>query len=87
MKHLIISGDVHGVGFRQFIKYHAKKLNIKGWVKNIPDGNVEAVFSGSSENIEKMINYSKNGPALADVKSIDVKELSDEHFEDFQIIK
>jgi acylphosphatase len=94
MKHVLITGDVQGVGFRQFIKYQAKKLNIKGWVKNLPasrtgdpNGLVEAVFSGTLENEEKMVNFAKNGPILADVKSVEIEEVPDENFEDFEIIK
>lgn len=87
MIHVLITGDVQGVGFRQYIRYQARKLNIKGWVRNLPDGSVEAVFSGLPKSVEKMINFSKNGPVLADVSSINTKELPDEVFEDFQIIK
>ena len=94
MIHIIITGDVHGVGFRQYIKYKAGKLNIKGWVKNLPasrqggsEGRVEAVFLGSFENEEKIINICKKGPFLADVKNVEVEEIPDRQFEDFKIIK
>lgn len=87
MTHVIITGDVQGVGFRQYIRYQAHKLNLRGWVKNLSDGSVEAVFTGSAENVEKMIEFSKKGPILALVKSIDVNEVADEEFESFEIIK
>ena len=67
MIHVLVSGDVQGVGFRQFIKYQARKLKIKGWVKNLPDGKVEGVFTGTSENVQKMIEFSRRGPFLAKV--------------------
>lgn len=87
MIHIILSGNVQGVGFRQFIRYQARKLNIKGWVRNLPDGSVEAVFVGSSENVKKMINFSKRKPVLADVKSMDVEEVVDKEFKSFEILK
>ena len=87
MKCVLITGDVQGVGFRQFLKYQAKKLNISGWVKNLPDGSVEAVFSGSPESIEKMVEFARRGPFLARVKEIKIDDLPDEKFEDFGILK
>ena len=87
MVHVLITGDVHGVGFRQFIRYQARKYSIKGWVKNLPNGSVEAIFEGPEENVRKMINFAKKGPILADVKNVDVKEIPDEGFEDFNILK
>ncbi len=87
MFHLIISGDVQGVGFRQFTKYQANKLNIKGWVKNLPNGDVEGIFVGEAENLEKIIEFAKNGPAIAIVKDVKIEELPDQKFEGFDIIK
>lgn len=86
MVHIYISGFVQGIGFRQFIKSNADKLNIKGWVKNLPDGRVEAMFAGSRENIEKMIEISRKGPFLAEVKSLETEKLPDQKFENFEII-
>lgn len=72
MVHIIIEGTVQGVGFRQFVKYKAKKLNITGWIKNLSDGRVEALIEGSPENVRKMVDICKSGPFLARVKKIDV---------------
>lgn len=87
MKHVIISGYVQGIGFRQFIKSKASSLNIKGWVKNLADGRVEAMFTGNSSDIEKMIEICKKGPFLATVKKVEIEELPDQEFESFDIIK
>ena len=94
MIHEIISASVQGVGFRQFIKSQANKLNVKGWVKNLPaspvggpDGRVEAMFLGSAENLELMINNCRKGPFLAQVKDLEIEDLPDQEFESFEIIK
>ena len=70
--HVFVTGSVQGVGFRQFIKQHAVKLGLHGWVRNCSDGSVEAKFSGSQETIEQMISLCKKGTFLAEVKEISV---------------
>ena len=87
MTHVIITGDVQGVGFRQYIRYKARKLNIKGWVKNLSDGSVEAVFQGDPKNIEKMMNAAYRGPLLARVDDVKSETWEDEAFSDFKILK
>lgn len=87
MFHVIISGDVQGVGFRQFTKYQANKLGVKGWVKNLPDGRVEAILQGRTEDVEKLILLCRKGPAVAIVRDLKVEELPDQEFEGFDIIK
>ena len=65
-----ITGVVHGVGFRQFIKKNAQKKNITGWVKNLSDGSVAALFSGETETITDMITLCKKGPFLSEVDNV-----------------
>lgn len=72
MIHIYISGFVQGVGFRQFIKYNAKKLNINGWIKNLPDGRVEAVFDGEEDNLKKLVEICQKGTFLSKVKNVEV---------------
>lgn len=72
--HLFISGSVQGVGFRYFAKTTAEKIGIKGWVRNLYDGRVESVVQGNKESIEYLIQKYKNGPFLAEVKDIIIKE-------------
>jgi len=84
---VIIYGKVQGVGFRNFIFLHAKKLNVKGYVKNNPDGTVEAVFEGDEDNINKMIELCKKGPKRARVDKIDIKDIEINNYQDFKIIR
>lgn len=89
MVHVYISGNVQGIGFRQFVKYKAKKLNLRGWIKNLPDGRVETVFAGDLSNIEKMVELCRKGPFLAEVKKVDVdwNYKSSTDIIDFEVIK
>ncbi|MEM0476554.1 MAG: acylphosphatase [Candidatus Aenigmatarchaeota archaeon] len=80
-----IFGKVQGVGFRYFLYKHAKSLNIKGYAKNLEDGSVEAVFEGSEENVEKMIELARKGPILAKVEKIEIEEIEPKNFKDFEI--
>lgn len=86
--HVVISGMVQGVGFRQFVRSNAKKLGILGWVKNTPDNKVEAVFSSDKETIEKMIEICRQGPFMSEVKDVAVLWEDSEVFplEDFAIL-
>lgn len=87
MIHIFVSGEVQGVGFRQFVKYNAKKLNIKGWVKNLDDGRVEGMLAGERKNLETLIEFCRKGPFLANVTDVKIEEVSDEEFHSFEIIR
>lgn len=69
---VFISGFVQGVGYRRFVKQNALKLGLTGWVKNLPDNRVEAVFQGSKEQIEKVIKICRKGPFLSEVKDVEI---------------
>ncbi len=70
--HLLIFGNVHGVGFRKFVRSHARELGLVGWVRNLPEGTVEVEVGGSEKSIEELIRHCKQGPFLAEVLSIEV---------------
>lgn len=72
--HVYLSGRVQGVGFRAFTKRTAQQLGITGWVKNLADGRVEAVFTGSEEKVEAILNKVETGPRFAEVNNMEVKE-------------
>jgi acylphosphatase len=69
--HVRISGRVQGVGFRDWTARQADGLGLCGWVRNMPDGRVEAVFSGSGAAVDAMLEACRTGPRMADVTSIE----------------
>lgn len=84
--HVFIEGRVQGVGFRHFAKVNAEEIGVYGWVKNLPDGRVEAVFAGPLDHIREMVNRCEKGPGPSRVDNIDVTvEEADEEFEGFNV--
>jgi acylphosphatase len=71
--HVIVVGKVQGVFYRAETAFRAKQLNVTGWVRNLPDGRVEAVFEGEEINVRKIIDFCKRGPPNAYVVSVDVR--------------
>jgi len=71
--HIIVKGRVQGVFFRSHTSDKARELNLTGWVKNLPSGEVEAVFEGERENVEKMIKWCHSGPPQAYVTEVKVE--------------
>ena len=85
---IYISGFVQGVGFRYFVKSNARKLGLKGWVQNSPDGKVQVLAQGPKEAIEKLIKFCEKGPFLSEVKTVDMSwEEEQEHFENFDTVR
>lgn len=85
--HVYVSGIVQGVFFRSNTKRMADKLGVKGWVRNLPDGRVEAVFEGEKEAVTSMIEWCHKGPPDAIVENVDVKwEEYKGEFKDFRIV-
>ncbi len=70
--HIHIEGLVQGVFFRAFVMELALRLGLTGWVRNLPDGRVEAVFEGKEEDVEKAIAECYKGPPAAHVTNVDV---------------
>jgi len=72
--HLYISGLVQGVFFRAYIRSAALRLGVKGWVRNVRDGRVEALFEGDKEKVEQMVQWCRRGPEGAVVTKVEVIE-------------
>jgi acylphosphatase len=70
--HVIVRGQVQGVFFRAEARDRAASLGLGGWVRNNPDGTVEAVFEGEDERVESIVEWCRRGPALAQVEDVDV---------------
>lgn len=84
--HVFISGKVQGVWFRAYTEAEAKKLGIKGWVRNLPDGRVEAVFEGENDAVDKMIAWCHKGSPYSQVENVEViEEPYQGEFIDFKI--
>lgn len=84
--HVFISGRVQGVFFRSQTRREAKKIGITGWVKNLADGRVEAVFEGAENPVKTMIEWVRRGPLLSKVNGIEVEwENFSGEFNDFEI--
>lgn len=71
--HLIISGEVQGVFFRSNTMDRAVRLGLKGWVRNLPDSRVECVAEGEKENVERMIEFCREGPPGSRVENVEIK--------------
>lgn len=72
--HIIISGIVQGVNFRYYTRETARRLNLTGWVKNLPDGKVETIAEGDEKAIDEFIEWCRKGPKSARVESIEAKK-------------
>lgn len=71
--HVHVSGKVQGVFYRANTRNTARKLGVDGWVRNLPDGRVEAVFEGPESDVEEMIDWCHTGSPAADVEAVDVE--------------
>ncbi len=70
--HVIVSGRVQGVFFRSLTKRKADSSDVKGWVCNLPDGRVEAVFEGEEAAVRALIEFSRRGPQGAIVTNVEL---------------
>ena len=83
--HVYVSGMVQGVFYRSNTRDAAKRIGIMGWVRNLPDGNVEAVFEGEKEKVEAMIRWCRKGPSAARVDGVGVEWETPEEEDDFVV--
>jgi acylphosphatase len=81
-----VSGRVQGVGYRHFTTIHAKELEVKGWVRNLPGGGVEALLQGERQKVGELLNQMKTGPAQALVSGMDISDIQCKEIEDFKVV-
>ena len=84
---LTIKGKVQGVFYRATAKDVADLIGVKGWVRNLPDKNVEITATATEGTLQKFINWCKQGPPKAKVEDVIVEELDLEEFSGFRIIR
>lgn len=83
--HVFISGRVQGVSFRYYTKQEVEALGLNGWVRNLDDGRVEAIFEGEKEAVNEMIAWCWDGSPSAEVNDVQVSWEKAEGLKVFEI--
>jgi acylphosphatase len=83
--HVIVSGSVQGVFFRYETRERARSRGLAGWVRNLPDGRVEAVFEGPDDAVEAMVDWCRRGPPGAEVTDVEAIAEEPNGMEGFQV--
>jgi acylphosphatase len=81
----IVHGRVQGVFFRDTTRREANARGVAGWIRNRPDGTVEAVFEGEPDAVEAMLAFCRQGPRGAAVDHVDVSDQEPEDLAGFQV--
>jgi acylphosphatase len=84
-KRLVVHGAVQGVFFRDTARRRARSLGVVGWIRNCPDGTVEAVVEGEPEAVEAMVRFCREGPEGARVDRVDEHDEQPEGLERFDV--
>ena len=84
-RHVVITGRVQGVFFRDSVREQAEAHGVAGWARNRNDGAVEAVFEGSPEDVDRLIDFCRTGPPRADVDDVEISEEEPEGLSGFSI--
>jgi len=84
-RRVVVHGNVQGVFFRDTTRRRAGSRGVSGWVRNRPDGTVEALFEGDPDAVESMVAFTRDGPRGARVERVDVSEAEPEGAEGFEI--
>lgn len=84
-RRVLVSGRVQGVFFRDACRRMALAHQVRGWVRNLPDGRVEAVFEGTDDGVRRMVDWARSGPDRAAVEDVDVRAEQPEGLAAFQI--
>jgi acylphosphatase len=82
---VVVRGRVQGVFFRDSTRRHAEQRGVSGWVRNCADGSVEAVFEGPPEQVERMVDFCREGPRGAQVEQVESHEEEAEGMTGFSI--
>jgi acylphosphatase len=82
-RRVIVRGRVQGVFFRETTRHLAEQAGVAGWVRNRPDGTVEAVFEGEPEAVKRVVEACRTGPPMAEVTDVEVIEEEPESLSGF----
>ena len=85
--HLLIKGEVQGVFYRATAKKIADKLRVTGWIKNREDDDVEAMVTGSQQQLDEFTVWCRRGPEKAKVEDVLVTPENETSFNDFEVIR
>ncbi|UFP96305.1 acylphosphatase [Gloeobacter morelensis] len=85
--HLWIGGKVQGVYFRAATREAAQRQGVAGWVRNLPDGRVEAVFEGPPAAVERLVGWCRQGPPAAVVEGVRVEYEPPEGLAHFEVLR
>lgn len=83
--HAYVTGRVQGVTFRASTRERARAAGVNGWVRNLDDGRVEAVFEGDQEAVAELVNFIHHGPAPAEVEDVEATEEAPEGIDGFEV--
>jgi acylphosphatase len=84
-RHLVVHGHVQGVFFRDTCRRQAEARGVAGWIANRPDGAVEAVLEGKTDDVEALVEFCRQGPRGAEVRSVDETSEEPEGLSGFRI--
>jgi acylphosphatase len=84
-RHLVVHGHVQGVFFRDTCRRQAEARGVAGWIANRPDGAVEAVFEGKADDVHALVEFCRQGPRGAEVRSVDETSEEPEGLSGFRI--
>jgi acylphosphatase len=82
---VLVSGRVQGVFFRDTCRRLAEEHGVTGWVRNLPDGRVEAVFEGLADDVRRLVDWAHHGPRLALVQAVAIEAERPEGLDAFLI--
>lgn len=84
-RRILIHGRVQGVFFRATARDVAEELGVNGWIRNTEEGDVEAVVSGGTHQLERFIAWCRQGPPRAVVSKVEIEERDDQQFSGFEV--
>ncbi|HSQ99879.1 MAG TPA: acylphosphatase [Sphingomicrobium sp.] len=84
-RHVTVAGRVQGVFFRAWTRDLARQLGVTGWVRNCPDGSVEAHVEGEEQDLERLVDRMRGGPRAAEVTEILAREVEPCGFKRFEV--